>query len=111
MSSLSRGEVPKTVAFRIDTGAKFPDDPGTGHGGSDSKEVWRFVQMMKLGLVPDHDVYDGATWTVVNPLSTKSLERHGAPVKIPDFTGGHWQQYRDGIDSPRPAEAATGAVA
>ncbi|HYJ67401.1 MAG TPA: Gfo/Idh/MocA family oxidoreductase [Nocardioidaceae bacterium] len=86
---------------------KFPDDPGTGHGGSDSKEVWRFVQMMKLGLVPDHDVYDGAVWTVVNPLSTKSLERNGAPVQIPDFTGGHWREYRDGIDSPRPTESRT----
>lgn len=89
---------------------KYPDDPGTGHGGSDSKEVWRFVQMMRLGLVPDHDVYDGATWTVVNPLSTKSLERGGKPVRIPDFTGGHWRQYRDGIDSPRPGESASGSA-
>ncbi len=89
---------------------KFPDDPGTGHGGSDSKEVWRFVQMMQLGLVPDHDVYDGATWTVANPLSTESLKRHGAPVQIPDFTGGHWREYRDGIDSPRPTEATSSAA-
>jgi Oxidoreductase family, NAD-binding Rossmann fold len=85
---------------------KFPDDPGTGHGGSDSKEVWRFVQMMKLGLVPDHDVYDGATWTSVNPLSAASIERGGKPVQIPDFTGGNWQEYRDGVDSPRPTEGA-----
>jgi hypothetical protein len=73
-----------------------------GHGGSDSKQVWRFVQMMRLGLVPDHDVYDGATWTVVNPLSTESLER-GRPVQIPDFTRGHWREPRPGIDSSRPA--------
>jgi predicted dehydrogenase len=84
------------------------DDPNVGHGGADSKEVWRFVQMMKQGLVPDHDVYDGAAWTAVNPLSTKSLERAGAPVQIPDFTGGHWREYRDGIDSPRPGEGSSG---
>jgi predicted dehydrogenase len=77
------------------------DDPGVGHGGADSKEVWRFVQMMRLGLVPDHDVYDGATWTAVNPLSTESL-RLGRPVPMPDFTRGHWQEYRPGLDSPRP---------
>ena len=82
------------------------DDPAVGHGGADSKEVWRFVQMMRLGLVPDHDVYDGATWTVANPLSTESLKRGGQPVKVPDFTRGHWQQPRDGIDSPRPTAAA-----
>jgi predicted dehydrogenase len=81
------------------------DDPAVGHGGADSKEVWRFVQMMHLGLVPDHDVYDGATWTVANPLSTESLKR-GGPVKVPDFTRGQWQRERAGIDSPRPATAA-----
>jgi len=77
------------------------DDPEVGHGGADSKEVWRFVQMMRLGLVPDHDVYDGATWTAANPLSTESLKR-GGPVKVPDFTRGRWDRPRDGIDSPRP---------
>jgi Oxidoreductase family, NAD-binding Rossmann fold len=90
---------------------KYPDDPGVGHGGSDSKEVWRFVQMMRLGLVPDHDVYDGATWTVVNPLSTESLKRGGRPVNIPDFTRGRWREYRDGVDSSRPGETGTGSAA
>ena len=87
------------------------DDPNVGHGGSDSKEVWRFVQMMREGLVPDHDVYDGATWTAVNPLSTKSLQRGGRPVQIPDFTGGHWREHRPGVDSPRPDEADTNVTA
>jgi hypothetical protein len=77
------------------------DDPEVGHGGADSKEVWRFVQMMRQGLVPDHDVYDGATWTVVNPLSTEALKR-GRPVQVPDFTRGRWRESRPGIDSPRP---------
>jgi hypothetical protein len=43
----------------------------------------------------------------VNPLSAASIERGGKPVQIPDFTGGNWQEYRDGVDSPRPTEGAT----
>lgn len=89
---------------------KYGEDPGTGHGGADSKQVWRFVQMMRLGLVPDHDVYDGAAWTAVNPLSTESLKR-GRPVEVPDFTRGNWEEYRPGLDSPRPESDESQATA
>lgn len=75
---------------------------GGGHGGSDYISLWRLVQTMRLGLVPDMDVYDAATWASPNPLSTESIKRGGQPVKVPDFTRGHWKEYRHGFDSPRP---------
>jgi Oxidoreductase family, NAD-binding Rossmann fold len=75
---------------------------GGGHGGSDYLMLWRLAQTMRLGLVPDMDVYDAAAWTAPTPLSTESLKRGGRPVKIPDFTRGHWREYRHGFDSPRP---------
>jgi hypothetical protein len=28
-----------------------------------------------------------------------SLDRGGRPVEVPDFTRGHWQRIREGLDS------------
>lgn len=75
---------------------------GGGHGGSDYISLWRLAQTMRLGLVPDMDVYDGAAWSAATPLSAESLKRGGQPVKMPDFTRGHWEEYRPGFDSSRP---------
>jgi hypothetical protein len=45
---------------------------------------------MKMGLVPDIDVYDAAAWSAPTPLSELSVAQNGAPQKFPDFTRGKW---------------------
>lgn len=84
---------------------------GGGHGGIDYLLLWRLVQTMRLGLVPDIDVYDSATWSVPVPLSRNSIKRGGRPVSVPDFTRGHWEQYRPGLDSSRPESEGESAPA
>ncbi|MFI6106472.1 Gfo/Idh/MocA family protein [Streptomyces sp. NPDC051310] len=76
--------------------------PPGGHGGMDYIMVLRLMQCMRLGLVPDFDVYDAATWTAPVPLSHASLRAKGAPQQIPDFTRGEWRKPRSGMDSVKP---------
>ncbi|MBT2386767.1 Gfo/Idh/MocA family protein [Streptomyces sp. ISL-11] len=77
-------------------------NPPGGHGGMDYLMVFRLIQTMRLGLVPDFDVYDAATWTAPVPLSHASIEANGAPQDIPDFTRGLWRKPRAGTDSVKP---------
>jgi hypothetical protein len=80
---------------------KVGDDAANngGHGGMDYVMQWRTVQLMRLGLAPDIDVYDSAAWCAPVPLSAASLARDGRPVEIPDFTRGAWAGARPGLDS------------
>jgi hypothetical protein len=65
-----------------------------GHGGMDFLMVYRTVQSMKDGAVPDMDVYDAAAWSAPGPLSEESVKKGSAPVPIPDFTRGQWKRKR-----------------
>lgn len=65
-----------------------------GHGGMDAVMVSRLVSCLIEGLVPDMDVYDAASLSVVGPLSAASVEADSAPVAFPDFTRGHWTTPR-----------------
>ena len=62
-----------------------------GHGGMDYIMLYRLLQCMREGLVPDMDVYDAAAWSAPSPLSRLSVEEGSAPTKFPDFTRDHWQ--------------------
>lgn len=77
-------------------------NPPGGHGGMDYIMLFRLIQCMRLGLVPDFDVYDAATWTAPLPLSHASIKAKGVPQEIPDFTRGRWRSARPGIDSTKP---------
>ncbi|MFE9742329.1 Gfo/Idh/MocA family protein [Streptomyces sp. NPDC006477] len=77
--------------------------PPGAHGGMDYLMVFRLMQCMRLGLTPDFDVYDAATWTAPLPLSDASIRAKGAPQEIPDFTRGEWTAARSGVDSVKPA--------
>lgn len=66
-----------------------------GHGGMDYIMAWRIVQWFREGLVPDIDVYDGASWSAPFPLSAESVRYNSIPIKFPDFTRGRWQEKRD----------------
>lgn len=79
-------------------------NPPGGHGGMDYMLLFRLIQCMRLGLVPDFDVYDAATWTAPVPLSDLSIKAKGAPQEIPDFTRGLWKKARPGMDSKKPEE-------
>jgi hypothetical protein len=39
------------------------------------------------------DVYDGAAWSAITPLSESSIELGNETVEFPDFTSGQWM-YR-----------------
>lgn len=62
-----------------------------GHGGADYIMLYRFVDSLIKRTAPEQDVYDAATWSVITPLTEKSVAGHGAPVEFPDFTRGKWK--------------------
>jgi hypothetical protein len=62
-----------------------------GHGGMDYIMLYRLVECMRDGLVPDMDVYDAAAWSAPGPLSRASVASGSAPVQFPDFTRGLWR--------------------
>jgi predicted dehydrogenase len=61
-----------------------------GHGGMDFIMDWRLIDCLRNGLPLDQDVYDAALWSVVVPLSEKSVAKKSRSVDIPDFTRGNW---------------------
>ncbi len=62
-----------------------------GHGGMDYIMLYRLLQCMREGLVPDMDVYDAAAWSAPGPLSRASVASGSVPQAFPDFTRGHWR--------------------
>lgn len=62
-----------------------------GHGGMDFLMEWRLVDCLRNGLPVDIDVYDGASWSVIGPLSEWSVANRSMPIDIPDFTNGKWK--------------------
>ena len=60
----------------------------------DYLEDYRLVEALKNGRPLDMDVYDAVAWSVVAPLSEKSVAEKGRPVDFPDFTRGLWKNPR-----------------
>ena len=52
---------------------------------------WRLIDCLRNGLPLDQDVYDGALWSAIGPLSETSVAKRSRTVDIPDFTRGNWQ--------------------
>ncbi len=67
---------------------------GAGHGGMDFIEDYRLVQALRQGRPLDIDVYDGAAWSAVTPLSEWSVANKSRPADFPDFTRGAWKTPR-----------------
>ncbi len=65
-----------------------------GHGGSDYIVLDQFVRAVREGVQTPVDVYDAATWSVITPLSERSVTAGGMPQEFPDFTRGKWKQPR-----------------
>ena len=62
-----------------------------GHGGMDFLMCWRMIYCLRNGEALDQDVYDGAAWSAVLPLSVASVGDRGNSKDFPDFTRGVWQ--------------------
>jgi hypothetical protein len=62
-----------------------------GHGGMDFVMLWRIVQCLRESIALDQNVYDGAAWSSLFPLSHDSVINKSKPMDIPDFTRGAWQ--------------------
>ena len=62
-----------------------------GHGGMDWLEDWRLISCLRAGLPTDQNVYDGAAWSVIGPLTEASVKSGGKPLAVPDFTRGRWK--------------------
>ena len=67
-----------------------PDDLKYGHGGIDGLLFAAFIDAIRTGSPMPIDVYDAASWMCISALSEESISKGGAPVAIPDFTGGKW---------------------
>jgi len=52
------------------------------------------VECLRNGEPLDQNVYEGALWSAVRPLSAKSEREGGMPQDFPDFTRGHWETTR-----------------
>ena len=65
-----------------------------GHGGGDTQTpmVWhRLVVALRENKMPDWDVYDSVTSSVISPLTEASVANKCRPVDFPDFTRGKWK--------------------
>lgn len=59
---------------------------------------WRLIDCLRNGLPLEMDVYDGALWSVITPLSEWSVAHQGGTVRVPDFTAGAWKTNKRGMD-------------
>ncbi|MEN8152575.1 MAG: Gfo/Idh/MocA family oxidoreductase [Acidobacteriota bacterium] len=64
---------------------------GSGHGGMDYIMIFRLIDALRKGRLPDMDVYDAAALSCVSELSEISVASKGRPVDFPDFTRGKWK--------------------
>lgn len=62
-----------------------------GHGGMDFMMDWRMIDCIRNGLPLDQDVYDGALWSAIGPLSEWSVANRSNSIDVPDFTAGSWE--------------------
>jgi predicted dehydrogenase len=67
---------------------------GSGHGGMDFFVLNAFIESVKNKVQPPLDVYDAAAWSVVSPLSERSIANGGEPQDFPDFTKGMWMMRK-----------------
>lgn len=62
-----------------------------GHGGMDYVMLYRIIECLRKGEPMDQNLYEGAFWSAVTPLSEQSVAQGGMPIVFPDFTRGDWK--------------------
>ncbi len=65
-----------------------------GHGGMDFIMNSRIIECLRGGEPMDQNVYEGASWSAVRPLSAWSVAHGVKPAAFPDFTRGNWRGTR-----------------
>lgn len=70
----------------------FEDGVRGGHGGMDYLELKAFFDALRADAPMPIDVYDAASWMAITALSKISIANGSAPVEIPDFTSGRWEE-------------------
>lgn len=65
------------------------------HDGMDWLLYESFFDYIRRGDVPPVDTFDMASWMAITPLSEQSIKSGSAPVEVPDFTDGEWQNRTD----------------
>ena len=78
-----------------------------GHGGMDFIMDWRLIDCLRNGLPLDQDVYDGASWSCILPLSGQSVGKRSRSLDVPDFTRGAWKTNTP-VDLTLEGAATTG---
>ncbi|MEM9752275.1 MAG: Gfo/Idh/MocA family oxidoreductase [Planctomycetota bacterium] len=63
-----------------------------GHGGMDYLMLRRVVENLRKGTPMDQTVYEGASWSVVRPLSEASARAGGKSIDFPDFSRGRYRE-------------------
>lgn len=63
----------------------------SGHGGMDFLEDRRLIECLLAGEPTDQNVYDAAAWSVITPLTERSVANRSRSVEVPDFTRGKWR--------------------
>lgn len=66
-------------------------DTTARNNGMDSIMLNRIIECLHAGTPLDQNVYEGALWSAVGPLTEKSVHEGGSPQVFPDFTRGDWQ--------------------
>ncbi len=66
-----------------------------GHGGMDFVMIYRLIRCLNLGLPLDINVYDGAMWSAITPLSELSVAEKSQSIEFPDFTNGQWKKSNE----------------
>jgi len=66
-----------------------------GHDGADFITQHQFLEAVRQGVQTPIDVYDTATWSVISPLTEKSVAAKSSAVDMPDFTRGRWKERRE----------------
>ena len=56
-----------------------------GHGGMDFMMDWRMIDCLRNGLPYDQDVYDGALWSAIAPLSEWSVANRSCGIYLHSF--------------------------
>lgn len=63
-----------------------------GHGGMDFLEDLRLIECLRRGEPTDQNVYDAAAWSVITPLTERSVANRSRTLDVPDFTRGRWRE-------------------
>lgn len=87
----SLGSYPEQAFGPITKGAVWDYHPETELRNGDFLEDHRLIDALRTGREPDFDVYDGASWSAIAPLSERSVADRSSAVDFPDFTKGKWK--------------------